>query len=158
MEQKTSNSKIIRADAEKIYKALTDAEALETWQAPGNMTAKVHSLDLRVGGGYEMSLYYPPDEAEMQGKTTGKEDRFRVKFLSLDTPRKIVEAVNFYTDDPAFMGEMILKIELQPTDEGTRVTFSFSNIPNGIKPGDNEAGTISSLNKLAKYVAQLDRN
>jgi hypothetical protein len=50
------------------------------------------------------------------------------------------------------MGEMIMEVVLKPIDNGTNVTFTFKNIPIGIKPVDNEAGTISSLKKLAKYV------
>ena len=66
MEQSSKNSRIIKASPEKLYAALTDARALETWQAPGDMRGKVHQMDLRVGGGYEMSLYYPEGQEEMQ--------------------------------------------------------------------------------------------
>ena len=45
-----------------------------------------------------------------------------------------------------------MEVRFEPVDNGTKVTFSFKNIPPGIKPEDNEAGTISSLEKLARYV------
>lgn len=57
MGQSTENSRIIKASAEVIYKALTNPTALEVWQSPGDMTAKVHNFNLSVGGGYEMSLF-----------------------------------------------------------------------------------------------------
>ena len=47
---------------------------------------------------------------------------------------------------------MTMEIKLEPIDNGTKVTFLFKDIPRGIRPEDNEAGTISSLEKLAKYV------
>jgi hypothetical protein len=47
---------------------------------------------------------------------------------------------------------MIMEITLSSAGEATNVTFTFKNIPIGIKPEDNEAGTISSLNKLADYL------
>jgi hypothetical protein len=49
---------------------------------------------------------------------------------------------------------MIMETLLNATDTGTVVTFTFKNIPIGIKPEDNEVGTLSSLNKLADYLKQ----
>jgi Activator of Hsp90 ATPase homolog 1-like protein len=54
--------------------------------------------------------------------------------------------------DPAFAGEMTMVVTLEEKDGGTEVTLLFENIPPGIRPEDNEAGTRSSLEKLARYV------
>src|SRR5688572_6431028 len=97
MARSTKNSKIIQAPPEKIYKALTDPKALQSWQAPESMTAKVHHFDLRVGGGYAMSLYYPETEKEMTGKTTAKEDRFTARYVELIPDKKIVQVIQFNT-------------------------------------------------------------
>ena len=66
----TRNSRLIKAPREAIYRAFTDPDALEVWQAPGAMTGKIHEFDARVGGGYRMSLYYPTSEQEDRGKTS----------------------------------------------------------------------------------------
>jgi uncharacterized protein YndB with AHSA1/START domain len=116
------------------------------------MTAKVHHFDLRVGGGYEMSLRYPASEPQMKGKTTERDDRYTARFVELVPSRRIVEAIRFDTTDPDFAGEMMMEVACAPIENGTRVTISFQNIPRGIKPADNEAGTVSSLAKLAQYV------
>lgn len=152
MAQSTKNSRDIKALPSSIYRALTDPALLVKWQVPGNMEAKVHSYDLRPGGGYEMSLFYPDNETEARGKTNGKEDKFKARFIELVPDEKIVEAIVFDSPDPDLSGEMILEISLQRLIIGTRVTFQFKNIPIGIDPWDNEAGTISSLQKLAKLV------
>lgn len=154
MGQTTQNSLDIKATQEEIYNAFINPTALEVWQAPGDMTAKIHNFDLRVGGGYQMSLFYPDSEKEMRGKTTGKEDKYTARFIELTPNKKIVQAINFDTSNSDFAGEMIMEVTLKPIDSGTTVTFSFKDIPKGIKPSDNEAGTISSLKKLAKYVGQ----
>ncbi|WP_367873523.1 SRPBCC domain-containing protein [Luteolibacter sp. Populi] len=148
----TRNSKFIRASQEALYRALTDPSALEVWQAPGDMTGRVHEFDLRVGGGYEMSLFYPPGEDEALGKTSEGEDRFTARFVELVPLEKIVEAIVFNSADPAFSGEMIVEITLEAEDDGTRVTYLFRDIPPGIRPGDNEEGTRMTLEKLARYV------
>lgn len=152
MAQKTKNSRIIQATPQVIYQALTDPKALAVWQAPNDMTASVHDFELCVGGGYTMSLFYPENEKEMAGKTDGKEDRFTSRFVELTPNKKIVQAIRFDTTSPELMGEMIMEITLTPMGTATNVTFVFKNIPRGIKTSDNEAGTASSLEKLAKYV------
>jgi uncharacterized protein YndB with AHSA1/START domain len=67
------NSKFIQATPEALYRAFTDPAALAVWQAPGDMTGKVHSFDYRVGGGYQMSLHTlhpkrPPEARRENGK------------------------------------------------------------------------------------------
>jgi uncharacterized protein YndB with AHSA1/START domain len=150
--QTTQNSRIIKASPEKVFQALTDPKAIEVWQVPGDMTGKVHNYNFEVGGGYEMSLFYPDTENKMKGKTNDKEDRFTSTFIEIIPNKKIVETISFQSEDPAFQEKMTSEVRLEPTDDSTKVTFIFTNIPKGIKPEDNEAGTISSLKKLADYV------
>ncbi len=148
----TQNSKFIKASQEALYRAFTDPAALAVWLAPGEMTGEVHSFDLRVGGGYQMSLYYPLSEKASRGKTSEREDRYTARFVELTPPRRIVQAITFDSADPAFSGEMIMDVTFEAEGGGTRVTILFKNIPSGIRPEDNEAGTRSALEKLARYV------
>lgn len=67
-----------------------------------------------------------------------------------DPSCKIGGTVLFDSFDPGFSGEMIMEVTLRPVDDHTWVTFLFRNIPAGIKPEDNEKGTLSSLEKPAK--------
>ncbi len=148
----TRNSKFIKAPQQTIYRAFTDPAALAVWLAPGDMTGVVHSFDYRVGGGYQMSLYYPSSESTAQGKTSEREDRYTARFVELSPPEKIVEVIIFDTSDPAFSGEMIMEITLEPEEDGTTVSIVFKDIPTGIRPEDNELGTRSTLEKLARFV------
>src|SRR5215471_3154792 len=52
--------------------------------------------------GYRIPLFYPGGESALRGKTSEQEDRVDVRFVKLERPRRIVEAVNFITTDPAF--------------------------------------------------------
>ncbi len=148
----TRNSKWIKATPEALYGAFTDPTALAVWLAPGDMTGEVHRFDCRVGGGYQMSLYYPSSETTSRGKTEDREDRYTARFVELTPPRRIVEAITFDAVDPAFEGEMIMEVTFEAENEGTNVSVFFKDIPAGIRPEDNEAGTQSSLEKLARYV------
>ncbi len=148
----TRTSRIIKAPREALYRAFTDPVALAAWQAPGEMTAKVHEFDARVGGGYRMSLFYPSSEQMPRGKTSAREDRFTARFVELTPPSKIVQMISFDSKDSAFSGEMTMTVTLQERGEGTEVTILFESIPPGIRPEDNDAGTQSSLEKLARCV------
>ncbi len=148
----TQNSKFIKAPAEALYRAFTDPTALADWFAPGEMTGEVHNFDHRVGGGYQMSLYYPSSEKTARGKTAEREDRYTARFVELTPPSRIVEAITFDSGDPAFSGEMIMVITFEVEDDGTTVSILFKNIPPGIRPEDNEAGTQATLEKLAHYI------
>jgi uncharacterized protein YndB with AHSA1/START domain len=99
-----------------------------------------------------MSLYYPSSEHPVRGKTNDREDRYTARFVELTPPSKIVEAITFDSVDPAFSGKMIMEVTFETEDDGTTVSVSFKNIPSGIRPEDNEAGTQQTLEKLARYV------
>ncbi|MBB4636292.1 SRPBCC domain-containing protein [Longimicrobium terrae] len=148
----TSTSRLVRAPRQAVYDAFTRPDALAAWLAPEGMTGRVHQWDLRVGGGYVMSLYYPKSMGDGHGKTAEGEDRYTARFVELDPPSRVVLAIDFESDDPAFAGEMIMQTTLEERPGGTEVTIAFRGLPPGIRPEDNDEGTRSSLEKLARYV------
>jgi uncharacterized protein YndB with AHSA1/START domain len=103
----TRNSKVIKASREALYQAFIDPAALAVWLAPGEMTGKIYEFDGRLGGGYRMSLFYPPSAQQTRGKTTEREDRFKARFFELTPLIRIVEAISFDSVDPAFSGESL---------------------------------------------------
>ncbi len=152
----TRNLAFIKAPRQTLYRAFTDPAALAAWLSPGDMTGKVHEFDLRVGGGYQMSLYYPLSEEEHPGKTSAREDRFTARFAELTPPTRIVQAIMFDSEDPLFAGEMTMVVTFEEAGSGTIVSIQSEHIPPGIRPEDNEAGTQSSLEKLSRYVESME--
>jgi uncharacterized protein YndB with AHSA1/START domain len=143
-------ARVIRARPEQVYAAFIDPAILITWLPPAGMAGEFHEFDARVGGGYTMSLFYPPGEQAFRGKTTDKEDRVVVRFVELSPPHKIVETVNFITSDPAFLGEMRHTVTLDAVAGGTEVTLLFEDLPPGLRREDNDAGARLSLENLAR--------
>ena len=146
----TRTSRVIRARPEELYAAFLDPTALVEWLPPAEMTGEIHEFDARVGGGYRMSLFYPPDERAFRGKTSDREDMVNVRFVELAPPRRIVEAVSFVTTDPTFFGEMTLVATFEEVSGGTEVMLVFENLPPGLRAEDNEAGAQLSLEQLAR--------
>lgn len=148
------NTRVFPASRAALYRAFTDPAALVAWLPPGDMTGEFHSFDARVGGGYEMSLFYPESAGPFHGKTAEREDRVAVRFVALAPPARIVEAVRFLSPDPAFAGEMTMEITFTEVPGGTEVTIECRDLPPGIRPEDNETGCAESLEKLALYLQQ----
>lgn len=151
MDRTSTNTKIIHGDIETVYNTFTDPKALTYWLAPHGMTGKIHHFDFKVGGKYEMSLFY--NDSEAAGKTSGNEDRFVATFDEIKPFEKLVQTINFLSDNSALKDEMIMEVYFEEVEaNSTKVTIHFKNIPIDIDPKDNEEGTAQSLEKLAAYI------
>lgn len=148
----TRTSRVIRARPEALYDAFLDPDALVEWLPPGEMTGEIHTFEAGVGGGYQMSLYFSPDERTFRGKTADREDRVEVRFVELERPRRIVEEIRFDTTDPALLGVVTMTATLDEVPDGTELTLLFENLPPGLRPEDNDAGVRMSLEQLARRV------
>lgn len=145
-------SQFIQAPRRKVYQAFLDPEAVAVWLAPDNMRSHVHSFDPRVGGQFRITLMYQqPDETQL-GKTSADTDTYHGHFAELVPDEKIVEVIEFESADPSFAGEMTMTVLLDEVAGGTEVTLIYDNLPAGIRPEDNEAGSQASLRKLAALV------
>jgi uncharacterized protein YndB with AHSA1/START domain len=150
MNKDSRTSRIIRAFPKELYEAFINPDALIAWLPPAEMTGVIHEFDAQVGGGYRMSLFYPPDERIFRGKTSDKEDMVNVRFVELAPPHRIVEAISFVTTDPTFFGEMTMTATFEEVSGGTEVTLVFKNLPPGLRVEDNDTGAQLSLEQLAR--------
>lgn len=145
-------SRVIKARPETIYQAFVDPKALVAWLPPKGMRGEIHLFDVREGGTYRMTLTYDGAEQSIPGKTSDNTDVVQGRFLELVPNERIVQLVEFESDDPAFAGTMTMTWRLSPTSEGTEVAILCENVPQGIKPEDHEAAIASTLANLALYL------
>jgi uncharacterized protein YndB with AHSA1/START domain len=144
-------SKIIHASPQDIYNAYLNKEAVAAWRPPQGMHCKIYEFNPHEGGTFRMAFQYATAHHEVKGKTSAHEDIFKGKFSELIPCKKIVELIEFDTDDPAFFGEMKITTTLAPVNNGTEVSISCENVPGGIKPEDHHKGITSTLNNLAAF-------
>jgi uncharacterized protein YndB with AHSA1/START domain len=144
-------SRAIRARPEKVYAALVDPRALAAWLPPTGMTGRFERYDLRPGGSYRMVLTFI-DAPAGRGKATADTDIVEARFVDLVPGVRVVQAVNFVSDDPAFAGTMTMTWEVSALDEGSRVDITARDVPDGISAEDHAAGLTSSLRNLAEYL------
>jgi Activator of Hsp90 ATPase homolog 1-like protein len=86
-----------------------------------------------------------------QGKATADSDIVESRFIDLVRDVRVVQAVDFVSDDPAYAGTMTMRWDLAGVAGGTRVDIA-SDVPDGIDADDHGAGLASSLTKLTEYL------
>lgn len=66
---------------------------------------------------------------------------------------RVVQAVDFASDDPAFAGTMTMTWAVTAVDGGTRVDITATDVPDGITAEDHAEGIDASLANLAAHLA-----
>lgn len=121
------------------------------------MTARFERFDPVPGGSYRLVLTYV-DPAGGGAKSSDDSDVVEARFVDIVRNDRVVQVVNFVSDDPAYAGTMTMTWALHATDDGTLVEFIADDVPDGISAEDHSAGMTSSLENLASYVRdQTDR-
>ena len=133
--------RVLRAPAERVYRAFLDADAMAKWLPPNGFTGKVHQMDAKVGGSYKMSF---------SNFTTGKSHAFGGTYLELK-PHECIRYTNKF-DDPNLAGEMQTAIIFKQVFCGTVLNITQAGIPAAIPAEACYLGWQESLTLLAKLV------
>jgi uncharacterized protein YndB with AHSA1/START domain len=133
--------RVLRAPAERVYKAFIDPEAMVKWLPPHGFTGKIHEMDARVGGGYRMSF---------TNFSTGKSHSFGGKYVEL-TPNERLRYTDQF-DDPNLPGTMQVTVSLRKVLCGTELNIVQEGIPAAIPVEFCYSGWQESLALLAQVV------
>ena len=133
--------RVLRAPAERVYKAFTDQSALEYWSPPYGFTGTIHEIDVREGGGYRMSFI---------NFSTGGRHSFEVKYIELVPNQRIRHTDRF--NDESLPGEMVVTVDLKTVACGTELRIVQEGIPSVIPVEMCYLGWQESLEQLAKLV------
>jgi uncharacterized protein YndB with AHSA1/START domain len=133
--------RVIRAPAERIYRAFIDPDAMCKWLPPHGFTGRVHEMDARVGGGYRMSFTQ---------LSNGQTHSFGGRYLDL-VPGELIRNTDRF-DDEGLPGEMITTVRLTALSVGTEVQIEQAGIPDAIPTEMCLLGWQDSLLLLALLV------
>ncbi len=133
--------RVIRTTPEKIYRAFLDADAMAKWLPPNGFTGKVHHLDPKVGGTYQMSF---------TNFTTGHSHSFGGEYIELIPYERIQYTDKF--DDPNLPGEMRTTVTLKKVSCGTEVNIVQEGVPEVIPLEICYLGWQESLTQLTLLV------
>lgn len=133
--------RVLRAPAERVFRAFIDPDAMAKWLPPHGFTGRVHDMDARVGGGYRMSF---------TNLGNGQSHSFGGTFLELVSGERLSHTDTF--DDPNLPGQMVTTVTFKPVLVGTEVNIEQAGIPNMIPPEACCLGWQESLQLLALLV------
>jgi len=133
--------RVIRAPAERVYRAFLDPDALVKWMPPHGFTAKVHQIEARVGGSYKMSF---------SNFSTGHTHAFGGTYLEL-VPNERIRNTDVF-EDPNLPGEMVTTVSLRKVSCGTELNIVQEGIPEAIPLEGCYLGWQESLTLLAQLV------
>ena len=144
-------SRVIAAPSGQVFAALLDRDALMAWLPPRGMAAWFERFDPRPGGSYRLVLSYD-DASGALGKAAPDADVIEARYIDIVPDLRVVQAVDFVSDDPAFAGTMTMTWEVTAVEEGTLVDIVADNVPDGISAEDHATGLASCLANLAEHV------
>lgn len=133
--------RVLRTTPDKLYRAFLDADAMAKWLPPNGFTCKVHQMDAKVGGSYQMSF---------TNFSTGKSHSFGGKYLELVPNERLRYTDKF--DEPNLPGEMLTTINIKKVSCGTELNIVQEGIPEVIPAEACYLGWQESLILLAKLV------
>jgi uncharacterized protein YndB with AHSA1/START domain len=133
--------RVLKAPADRIYRAFLDPDAMAKWLPPHGFTGKVHEMDARAGGGYRMSF---------TNFGTGNSHSFGGTYLELVPNEKL--RYNDRFDNPDLPGEMEVTVTLKPVLCGTELHIVQQGIPDAIPVEFCYLGWQESLAMLAQLV------
>lgn len=133
--------RVLKAPAERVYRAFLNADAMAKWLPPNGFTGKVHHLEARVGGTYKMSF---------TNFGTGSSHSFGGEYLELVPNERIRHTDRF--DDPNLPGEMQVTVTLRKVSVGTEINIVQEGIPDVIPPEACHLGWQESLRLLTLLV------
>ena len=113
--------RVFKATPDRVYRAFLDPEALVTWMAPHGFTAKVHSMDARVGGSYKMSF---------KNLSTGGSHSFGGEYLEL-VPNERIRHTDVF-DAPGLPGTIMVTVTFRKVMVGTELNITQEGIPDAI--------------------------
>lgn len=146
-------ARVMTVPPDRVFAAFVDPEALTQWLPPEGMRARFEHFDAQPGGSYRLVLTYR-DPSRGSGKTSPDSDVVEARFVEIVPGVRVVQAVDFASDDPAYAGTMTMTWEVSPLDSctRTRVQIRAEDVPEGIPAADHAAGFASSLANLAAYL------
>lgn len=133
--------RVLRAPAERVYRAFLDPAAMCKWLPPYGFSGTVHRMDAKVGGEWRMSF---ANFSSQHGHSFGG------RYLELVPGQKLRYTSTF--DDANLPGEMTTTVTLTAVSCGTEMQVVQEGIPDVIPAEACYLGWQESLVQLARLV------
>jgi len=130
-------SRSFAAPPEKVFRAWTEPATLKRWSAPGDMTAPLAEVDLRVGGRYRIHMQAPDGTMHIVMGV----------YREVEPPRKLV--YTWQWENKAGAGETLVTVEFLNRGGRTELVLTHERFPTAAERDSHEQGWTGCLEKLA---------
>lgn len=126
---------------ERVFRALTDREALPRWWGPSGFTMPDIELDLRAGGRYRFSMQPPEGEVFHLGG----------EFLAIEPPSRLAYTFRYEEPDPDDR-ETVVTLSLTPAGQGTELVVTQGDFATEDRLTLHRNGWSDSLDRLHQLI------
>lgn len=132
---------LLAAPRERVFRALSEPDALATWWGPAGFSTPEVELDLRVGGHYRFGMQ-PPD---------GELFHLAGEFVEIDPPRRLSYTFRWEEPDPDDR-ETFVTLTLGARGGATELSLSQGEFATEARRSLHEGGWTDSVEKLRRLV------
>ncbi|MEZ4415916.1 MAG: SRPBCC domain-containing protein [Gemmatimonadota bacterium] len=134
-------SRRVEAGLERVFRAWTDPAQMKQWACPEHAVVEEASVDLRVGGGYEIRM-------------RGDEERYTAygTYRVVHRPHRLVYTWD-WREEAHRMGETLVTVEFVASGEGTEVTVTHERFPSVEARDGHQFGWTSCLDRFERLLA-----
>ncbi len=140
-------SRTYTASAERVFDAWTTPKLLAKWFGPEQITVPRATIDLRVGGAYEIVMQ--PE--------AGDPFTHRGHYREIDRPYRLVFTWLLENQDcegsPALSAETLVTLSIEEMDLGTRVTLQHDGLSTEPSCIAHTYGWTASLEALVDHLS-----
>jgi len=140
--------KTIRVSRDQVFRAWTTPELMARWMAPGISSVLESTVDLRVGGSYQIHM-----KGAMSGRSYDVWIRGTYERI---VPNELLSFTWGYLDEERrrTVGESVVTVLLTAVPEGTELTLIHSKIATEERRKGHLEGWTSSLEKLDQCLSR----
>ena len=153
--------RVFDAAPEKVWRFWTSEAGLEQWWGPVGFVSRVHALDVRAGGGFDIGMRATAADvvAYLDGHGIPLESHARGAYTEVDPPRRLAwrSHVDFVPGVAPY--EVAASLELRALADGaTEMTFRSDRMHDAMWTRNAEAGWTQQIDRLVEQLAQLARS
>lgn len=134
-------SKLLPATPEEVFAAWTDPLSLKEWMSPAPQTVAAITLDLRVGGKFQLV---------MRGENS---DMVHVgEYREISPPKRLVFT---WKSAATLQQETLVTVELSPKGEQTELVLVHELLPNEHSAAQHQQGWQGVVKKLDGFLRKM---
>ncbi len=149
-------TRVFDAAPEKVWRFWTTQAGLEVWWGPIGFTSRVHALDVRVGGGFDIAMLAtaPEQVAYLNDHGIPLESHARGVYTEVDPPHRLAwrTRVDFVPGVAPY--EVTASVALRLSAAGaTEMTFRSDRMHDAMWSRNAEMGWTQQIDRLVGQLA-----